>query len=293
MYKFFYFLSLISLSICQISDFSYSGAEVSAMSGAVVSIESDDHTIFHNPAGMTEINTSQFSSGGGKLYGYNWLSYYYLTAIMQIPIIGKTGVGIQQLGTKYNGVSLSSEDVISIAKGFNLQLDKNSHLAIGYTANIIMWDIANSAGVSGDGSDGLQISGLNTFTLDFGALGSLRNKYRFGVLIKNINSGSIGKGITRQVLKRRINTGVTYIPVEGLYTSIAAEYVLGDEELQLKGSIQYKLNTFLTIYTGAQAKPNRFGVGTKFTLGKYNICYGILTHPVLPMTHQFKIGLTL
>ena len=293
MYKHIYFIISISLSICQISDLSYSGAEVSAMSGAVVSIESDDHTIFHNPAGMTEINTSQFSSGGGKLYGYNWLTYYYLTAIIQIPLIGKTGVGIQQLDTKYNGISLSSEDVISFAKGFNLQLDKNSHLSVGYTANLIMWNMANSAGVSGDGSDGLELGSSNTFTIDFGVLGSLRNKYRFGVFIKNLNSGAIGKGITRQILTKKINTGITYIPIEGLYTSIATEYILGYEELQIKGSMQYRLNSLLTIYTGAQAKPNRFGIGTKFTFNKYNICYSLLTHPILPITHQIKIGLIL
>ena len=195
MFKYLYFF-LLTASFAQVSDLAYTGAEVSAMAGAVVAEEGNDWSIFHNPAGLTEINGTHFSAGGGKLYGFKWLPSYQLNGFIPIPIFGKTGFAIQQLETKYNEIVLSTEQTISIAQGFDLQHDKNSRLSIGYTTNIVQWDLGNSAGISGNGSDGLELGNLNAVTLDIGVLASLRKKYRFGVFLKNINSGALGKGIT-------------------------------------------------------------------------------------------------
>ena len=186
MYKFFYFFFL-GVSFAQVSDYAYTGAETSAMAGAVVAEEGGDWSIFHNPAGLTEISGIHFSAGGGNLYGFNWLPSYHLNGTIPIPIFGKTGVALQQLRTEYDGTVLSTEQTISIAQGFELQHDKNSHLSIGYTANFIKWKMSKSAGISGDGSDGLNLSNVNAVTIDFGVLASLREKYRFGVSVKNIN----------------------------------------------------------------------------------------------------------
>ena len=301
MHQYLYFL-LLATTFAQVSDYAYTGAEASAMAGAVVAEEGNNWSIFHNPAGLTEIDGSQFSTGGGKLYGYSWLSTYQLNGIIPIPAIGQIGFALQQLKTKYDGLVLSKEQTISMAQGFNLQKDKNSHLAIGYTANFIQWNLAKSAGISGDGSDGLDLGNVNAITVDLGVLASLRKKYRFGVSLKNINSGALGKGMTRQVLPRRINTGITYMPITGLSTSIVSEHLLGRDELQIKGAIRYNINSFLTIYSGAQSNPNRFGIGIRMLLNKVSesklgdnssFSYGLLTHPILPMTHQFKFGISL
>ena len=166
-------------------------------------------------------------------------------------------------------------------------------MAIGYTANLIQWELGSSAGISGDGTDGLELGNVNAVTVDLGVLASLREKYRFGVFLKNINSGALGKGITRQVLPRRINAGITYMPITGLSTSIVSEHLLERNDLQIKGAVRYKINAYLEIYTGAQSNPNRLGIGTTFSINRQSISYGLLTHPVLPMTHQFKIGISL
>jgi hypothetical protein len=153
--------------------------------------------------------------------------------------------------------------------------------------------MGSSAGISGDGTYGLDLGNVNAVTVDCGVLASLREKYRFGVFVKNINSGALGKGMTRQVLPRRINAGITYMPITGLSTSIVSEHLLGRDELEIKGAIRYNLNPFLQIYVGAQSNPNRLGIGTTFTLNHQSISYGLLTHPILPMTHQFNIGISL
>ena len=133
----------------------------------------------------------------------------------------------------------------------------------------------------------------DTITIDIGALASLREKYRFGVFIKNVNSGALGKGITRQILPRRIDMGMTYNPIWNLSTSITAERLLGRDDLQVKGAIRYGLNLYLEICAGAQSNPNRFGIGVKLILKRQSLSYGLLTHPVLPITHQMNLDITL
>jgi len=293
MVKFYIILLITPLFTQTISDNAYTHAEVAAMAGAVVAESGSNWSIFHNPAGITEVDGIHISAGSGKLYGFNWLPAYNLSGTTPLPVIGKIGFAFQQLETKYSGKTLSKEQTLSIAQGFDLQHDKNSRIAIGYTANFVQWDLGKSAGVSGDGSDGLELGSINSITIDFGVLASLREKYRFGVFLKNINSGALGKGMTRQVLPRRINTGITYMPMQGLATSIVSEHLLGRDDMQIKAAIRYNLNSNLEIYAGAQSNPNRFGMGARFTLNTQSISYGLLTHPVLPMTHQFNIGLSL
>ena len=166
-------------------------------------------------------------------------------------------------------------------------------MAIGYTANFVQWNLGKSAGISGDGSDGVELGSVNSVTVDLGVLASLREKYRFGVFLKNINSGALGKGMTRQVLPKRINAGITFMPISTLSTSIVSEHLLGRDDLQIKGAIRYKLNSYLEIYIGAQSNANRFGMGTTFTFNRQSISYGLLTHPVLPITHQFNLSISL
>ena len=287
----FLFLFILSFSFAQtVSDYAYTHAKVAAMAGAVVAEAGRNWSIFHNPAGITEVNGIHLSAGSGNLFGFKWLPTYNLGGTTPLPVIGKIGFAFQQLKTKYSGKTLSKEQTLSIAQGFDLQHDKNSHLAIGYTANFVQWDLGRSAGVSGDGSDGLKLGSVNAVTVDFGVLASLREKYRFGVMLKNINSGALGKGMTRQVLQRRINVGITYMPMTGLATSIVSEHLLGRDDMQIKGAVKYTLNPHIKIYAGAQSNPNRLGVGATLALNRQSVSYGLLTHPVLPMTHQFSLG---
>ena len=290
----FLFLFILSFSFAQtVSDYAYTHAKVAAMAGAVVAETGRNWSIFHNPAGITEIEGTHLSAGSGNLFGFKWLPTYNLGGTAPLPVIGKIGFAFQQLETKYSGKTLSKEQTLSIAQGFDLQHDKNSRLAIGYTANFVQWDLGKSAGVSGDGSDGLELGNINSITIDFGVLASLREKYRFGVFLKNINSGALGKGITRQVLPRRINAGITYMPMTGLATSIVSEHLLGRDDMQIKGAVKYTLNPHIKIYAGAQSNPNRFGLGATFTSTNQSISYGLLTHPVLPITHQINIEIIL
>jgi len=286
-------LLLSSIIFTQVaSDQPFLTTESSAMVGSNLAGAGSSNSIFYNPAGLSEVDNFQLSTGGGNMYGYSWIPLYYFSVNTPIPILGKVAFGLQQLKTQIGDVILSTEQTLSVGHGFNLQKDKNSHLAIGYTANFMQVDYAPSAGVSGDGSDGLNLGISNTVTIDLGFIASLRHKYRCGVYIKNINSGAIGTGMTRAVLPRRLNAGVTYLPISTLSTSISMEKGLGYSEVVIKGGLQYSLHSMISIMLGAQANPNRFGIGVKFKFINQTFTYGLITHPVMPITHQFSLDLS-
>jgi len=289
-----YFIIIFSFIRSQgISDFSYFGADASAMVGSVVSSEGGSWSIAHNPASISDIENSKFSIGGGNLFGYSWLPAYYMNSYFKLPVIGNIGIAYYQLKTRYKDMDLSSEQTLSLANSYKLQNDNNSHLSFGFTMNLIRWDLGRSAGVSGDGSDGLLLGSLQSFTFDLGIQASLRGRYRFGATIKNFNSGMIGSGLSAQPLPRRIDLGVSYFPIRNLETSVSLQRLLGQNDLQIKGAIQYKLYHFFTLRMGLQANPNRFASGFSINYGGFTFDYGFLGHPILPATHQMQLGYSL
>jgi hypothetical protein len=285
-------LLFASFIYTQVSDNAYLTTESSAMVGSNVAGFGSSNSIFNNPAGLSDVEDIQLSTGGGNLYGFSWLPSYYFSMNAPIPVLGNVSFGFQQLKIESGMTTLSTEQTITIGHGFNLQKDKNSQLSFGVVANYVQWDLGKSAGASGDGSDGLPFALLNTITIDMGFIASLRDKYRCGVYIKNINSGAIGIDMTRTVLPRRLNAGVTYLPISTLSTSISMERLLGDNDIQIKGGLQYSLNSMINLMMGAQANPNRFGIGAKFKFINQTLTYGLLTHPVLPITHQLSLDLS-
>jgi len=285
-------LLFTSFIYTQVSDNAYLTTESSTMMGSNVAGFGSSNSIFNNPAGLSDVEDIQLSTGGGNLYGFSWLPSYYFSVNAPIPALGNVSFGFQQLKTESGSTILSTEKTLSVGQGFNLQKDKNSQLSFGLVANYVQWDLGKSAGMNGDGTDGLDFGSLNTVTIDLGFIASLRNKYRCGVYIKNMNSGAIGTGMTRTVLPRRLNAGVTYLPISTLSTSISMERLLGDNDIQIKGGLQYSLNSMIYLMMGAQANPNRFGIGAKFKFINQTLTYGLLTHPVLPITHRLSLDLS-
>ena len=286
------FLLLASFLFTQVSDNAYLTTESLTMVGSNVAGFGSSNSIFNNPAGLSDVGDIQLSTGGGNLYGFSWLPSYYFSTNTPLPFLGNISFGFQQLKTKSGSATLSTEQIVSIGHGFNLQKDKNSQLSFGVVANYVQWELGKSAGESGDGSDGLDLGTLNTTAIDLGFIASLGGKYRCGAYIKNINSAAVGRGMTRTILPRRLNAGVTYLPTSTLATSFSMERLLGDSDIQIKGGLKYSLNSMINLMMGVQANPNRFGIGAKFKFINQTLIYGLLTHPVLPITHQLSLGLS-
>ena len=280
----------LSLTFTQISDYTFIGSEASALAGAVVSDKGHSWSVFHNPAGISEIPKAHMNAGGAKLYGYSWLSTNHFSLITNLPKMGKIGFGLFQLETKNGETVLSNEQRVSIAHAFILQKDKNSTLSVGYKLNYNNWFMAPSAGTSGDGTNGISLGYINSYSIDIGMLSDLRKKYRLGAYLTNVTSNAIGNGMTRIALPKRINVGLTYIPITQVATSISAERTLGFKKLILRSAFRYQIDEIFELLIGLQSNPNLLGVGGTLSLGNQAISYSILTHPVLPITHQISFG---
>lgn len=272
-----------------LSDYTFSTAESSSLAGAVVSNRGGDWSLYHNPATLVELNRNKIFLGYSDLYSQNYLPLSSLGAIISKYKIN-FGIKYLSLSVKNNQIELLNEDLIGIAAGFNLLKDKNSSLAMGISANYHMIHFGKSAGVSGDGSDGFNSEMISSIGLDLGFLGSLREKNRLGVFIKNINSPMIGNGLSTQNLPRKIHIGLTTIPNKTMEVSFTMEQLLGYHDAQYRTALQYKLNQFLFINAGIQVNPNRFGCGFNLEKNNFSMSYGYLTHHVLPGTHQFNFG---
>ena len=56
-------------------------------------------------------------------------------------------------------------------------------------------------------------------------------------------------------------------------------------------SNEYDLHKYITLRSGVQMKPNRFGFGFTSNINQnIFIAYGMITHRILPLTHNFELG---
>jgi len=275
-----------------ITNNSFNSSNSIAMAGATVSNPGKLESIFSNPANLANLSNASFLMGSSQYYELNSLSYNFIAASFKT---GKNylALSIQKLGTDAieSSNQLSSEISLSVSQGFHLRKDRNSTLSFGYNLNFYTLDQGSSAGSLGDGSNGIPGKKMNSFGLDLGFIASLRSKVTLGVFVKNINSPRIGQGSNAQFLPRRLNIGCSYHPSKILKTSFAFERLIYNSTNQFRFGIEYEFHKFLVLRTGVQMKPNRFGFGFLSPINdNLSFSYGLITHPILPLSHNMEVG---
>ena len=58
-----------------------------------------------------------------------------------------------------------------------------------------------------------------------------------------------------------MDLGITYNPFNDLYTTFAFERILGADKTSFRFGAEYNLTNVLTVRSGIQMNPNRFGFG--------------------------------
>ena len=284
-------LILITISFSQgINNYSFSSAESASMAGAIVSSIGGDWSLYNNPATLSDIDKKQLSMGYSNLYEQTYLPLSSYGIIIPTKYGINLGVKHISFNVEYEEIELLNENITGLVASVDMLKDKNSTLSIVFSANYHTIKLGKSAGNSGNGTDGILGSSIESSSIDLGLLASLREKYRLGVFIQNINSSSIGDGVSNQHLPRKIDIGFSVIPYDYLIISFSTEQLLGYDSPQLKSSVKYQLNKILCFNAGIQANPNRFGIGFILEIKNLSLSYGYLTHHVLPGTHQSNIG---
>ena len=273
---------------------SFNNSKSIALAGSTVSSPGGIENIVNNPANLSFNTKASIAMGTTVFYEIDLLEYQYWSVLYRPNKNTNLSLTMQHLGTKAKGESnltLSSERAIILSHGFTLFKDRNSSLRLGYNASYLLLEQGRSAGVSGDGSDGLSGSNIAKIGLDVGIWASLRGKVTLGAFIKNINSPRLGRGSNAQFFPRKLNIGFSYFPIKKLITSFNYERLLGSASNHFRFGIEFEFHKYFTLRTGIQMKPNRLGFGFISSINnKSSFSYSIITHPILPLTHNAEIG---
>ncbi len=285
-----FILILLSFIFAQVAtEQLYHGAYDMALAGSNVAHQVDAWAALENPAGLARVTGINATLGYNRLYNQSYLPHTMLAAALAVGKFGVAGLALDRIAVSYQDNDLTSETALSLTQGFYLQKDRNSTLAFGYALKFLQVDYGQSAGITGDGSDGIKLGTSSTVGLDIGITASLRERHRLGVRVLNVNRPSLDNGNFQADLPRAIQLGLSYSPYNLVWTNFAlirsANY-----PTQYAAGIEYQILPALTLVSGVQSNPNRLGSGLRINLAMLTIDYGLLTHPVLPVSHQFALG---
>ena len=104
-----------------------------------------------------------------------------------------------------------------------------------------------------------------------------------------MNRPELGQANYAADLPWTIQIGVAYSPYDLVWTTAALNRTAG-HPTQYSAGLEYHLIEGFKILTGVQSNPNRLGLGVRIEMLTFIVDYGLLTHPVLPLTHQVSLG---
>jgi len=272
------------------TDIPYKTPAMGALMGSNLALADGSSSLLLNPAALQTTQQGFIMAASQRIYNQNFLPYNVLTTGLALPgKLGKVGLSVESLSVAYRDETLSGETAVGLTHAINLRQDRISALNMGYTLKYLTVNYGQSAGVSGDGSDGMDLGSATAFGLDLGFQATLSKRHWVGVVVHNINRPQIGSGSASSMLPRDIQAGFSYAPTRQVVTSFALANSIG-KTTELHAGIEYALNDQLTLRSGIQSQPNRFGAGFSFSLKGLTLDYALLTHPILPATHQISLA---
>jgi|UPI00039BB879 hypothetical protein len=270
-------------------------APVITGSGAAnLATTADFWSIWANPAGLSRLSAISSGLSFCKPYSQSF-SQYYLAGVA-VPLNARWGtLALSYYGSEVNyaGSQLTSERALQFSQALFLQRDIISSLAVGYSLNVYFIDYGKSAGVSGDGSDGIELGNAIEWGLNLGLQASLHERIWVGLMVRNLNNPSLGSALSAMPLPKSLAVGVGYEPYDGLKTNLVLSQAIGDYPLQIRGGLEYTIYSWLKLRAGAISNPNQLAMGFGLQRWPLQFDYAFLSHPALPETHQFSLGFQL
>jgi len=285
------FAVLTTVAVAQVtSDIAYKTASMGALMGSNIAFSPDGNSALLNPASIRSVKDGSVLASTQRIYNQNFLPHHTLSVLTDLPAdLGKIGITFESMSVSYGDRSLSGETALGLTHAFTLRKDRISSLNMGYTLKYLSVDYGTSAGPTGDGSDGIDLGSAAAMGVDIGFQATLSKRHWVGVVAHNINAPSVGSGSASVNLPRDVQAGFSYAPTQQVVTSFSLVTSPGFD-VELHAGLAYDLNTFLTLRAGIQSQPNRFGTGFSFKAKGIALDYALVTHPVLPVTHQFSLA---
>ena len=271
-------LLLLSFNIFGLFDDYEPSPRARAMGGTFYSTSDDANGIFYNPAGLS-LAENNLAVSYTKLFDNDFQVLNTVAFTMNLPKnFGTFGLGLLAMDVDYLNVNLMSEKIYAVAHSFTLLKDVHSSIYFGYAANFYHLCI-NSFG------------NQTSFGLNLGAVAILHQRTRLGFAVSNLNNPKIGED-NQHSLPRKIGMGISYIPYEGVTTSLELKKTLSDRiksETEVHAGTEIEVLKYLILRFGVRNKPSSYSMGARFELFNVYIDYAYNTH-VLDATHHFGVG---
>ncbi len=290
MKRFILFLILAGSLSAQVFTDQWAGAASGAAAGAAqAALNRSIWSHTYNPAGLASLDMlgAGFSYNNPGSYGIASLSMFS-TALPLGEKWGTVSLHGDMLRTKNGDAILSSENALGLSQGFHLLKDLRSSLSLGYSLNLLFANYGTSAGLSGDGSDGIDLGSVFGLGVDLGLQASLRERTWMGLFIKNINAPKFGSSESEATALRKIVAGLGYSPYYGLKSSFEVEKVFG-RDVQYRAGLEYAIFEWFTLRAGVSTYPSQLSLGFGVQKSFIKVDYAFVSHPVLTGTHFFTL----
>ncbi|MFO7842068.1 MAG: conjugal transfer protein TraF [Fidelibacterota bacterium] len=260
-----------------------------AAGGAQVAVNQSLWSHNYNPAGLAHNENigAGFAFTNPGTYGFASLSMFSAA----LPLSEKWGtlsLHGDMLSVKNGDAVLSSENALGVSHGVHLLKDLRSSLSLGYSLNFLFVNYGQSAGLSGDGSDGIDLGSVSGLGMDVGLQASLRNRAWMGIAVKNINAPKFGSSESEAEALRKFVVGLGYSPYYGLTSSFEIEKVFG-QDAQYRAGLEYAIMEWFSLRTGFSTYPSQLTFGFGVEKSFISVDYAFVSHPVLNGTHVFTL----
>ncbi|MDZ7796056.1 MAG: conjugal transfer protein TraF [Candidatus Marinimicrobia bacterium] len=260
-----------------------------AAGGAQVAVNRSIWSHNYNPAGLAHNKNigAGFAFTDPGTYGFASLSMFSAA----LPLSEKWGtlsLHGDMLSVKNGDAVLSSENALGVSHGVHLLKDLRSSLSLGYSLNFLFVNYGQSAGLSGDGSDGIDLGSVSGLGMDVGLQASLRDRAWMGIAVKNINAPKFGGSESEAEALRKFVVGLGYSPYYGLTSSFEIEKVFG-QDAQYRAGLEYAIMEWFSLRTGFSTYPSQLTFGFGVEKSFISVDYAFVSHPVLNGTHVFTL----
>ncbi|MBN2091421.1 hypothetical protein JW964_17545 [candidate division KSB1 bacterium] len=239
-------------------------ARAAAMGEAFVGLANSSQAIFINPAGLTGLNSLEFSSFYYRPYGIKELTYTTLTLTHPFRNF-VPGLAIQQYGySNYHETSIN----LTLSKAFR------QIFSYGATCRFMHLNIKN-------------YGSSTTVGFDLGLIIHANTKTSFGFVIKNLNQPQIGQ--SKENIPPILVSGV-YIKVFRPLNLVFDVYKHFDFPVDLRTGLEYELSRFIILRGGVASEPSRFSLGVGLKFHSVITDYAFVSHPTLNLTHLVSIS---
>ncbi|MCX7732800.1 MAG: hypothetical protein N2248_06525 [candidate division WOR-3 bacterium] len=242
-----------------------SGVRAEGMGGSFCAVADDLSALDFNPAGLAFVQERQFQSFYKLLYGGVGVNLHTFHAGLALPL---SRLGCLAGRVQETGFELQSQRSFKLGHGFLLA----DGLAFGY-------------GINGYNFVQQELGSGYAFGLDVSLFARLARYWTVGFYGHNINLPKIGSSELPSVLV----LGLGFSPRQGIQSSLQVSKEPGMPTRIALGQEFEVVSDYLVLRAGVQNEPVRFALGLGTGLRRVGIDYALITHPVLPFTHNFGL----